>query len=158
MYVNSKKGGIFALETRRQYTIQKLKGKTMNIKTQSEQKEYYRKQIGASLGSISGAIERAVQIKRNMRAELDEVRKKDDILFDETNPGVYYDKTEFRIKNPGFYRAQEQKIKEKATNLLQGPYETAIKALDDLEEAAEARLHTQYKSALYNQMLKNPHN
>ena len=130
----------------------------MNIKTQSEQKEYYRKQIGASLGSISGAIERAVQIKRNMRAELDEVRKKDDILFDETNPGVYYDKTEFRIKNPGFYRAQEQKIKEKATNLLQGPYETAIKALDDLEEAAEARLHTQYKSALYNQMLKNPHN
>ena len=111
----------------------------MTNKTQSEQKEYYRKEIGACLGRISGAIVRAVHIKNNMHDELDAVREKDNILFEQTNPGAYYDKTEFRIKNPGFYSAQEEKIKEKATALLEGPSETAAEALDDLAEAAEAR-------------------
>lgn len=111
----------------------------MSNKTQSEQKEYYRQQIGACLGKISGAIVRAVQIKKNMRAELDELRKKDNILFEQTNPGAYYDKTEFRIKNPGFYRDQEQKIKQKAATALEGPREAVFEALEDLAEAAEER-------------------
>jgi hypothetical protein len=111
----------------------------MSNKTQSEQKEYYQKRIGVRLENISNAIARAVQIQKNMRAELDELRKKDDILFDQTNPGAYYDKTEFRIKNPGFYRDQEQKIKQKAATVLERPCEAVIEALEDLAEAAAAR-------------------
>lgn len=111
----------------------------MNKMTQSEQKESYRKQVGECLNKISGAIDSAILIKKNMRNELDELRKKDNILFEQTNPGVYYDKTEFRIKNPSFYREQEEKIKEKAASLLNDPYELAAEAIDGLEEAAKAR-------------------
>ncbi|MDY0263508.1 hypothetical protein [Syntrophotalea acetylenica] len=111
----------------------------MTNKTQSEQKEGYRNQIRVCLNAISGAMSRAIQIKKNMRAELDEVRKKDDILFEQTNPGVFYDKTEFRIKNPGFYREQEEKIKAKAADLLKDPYRLTVEAIDELEEAVIAR-------------------
>ena len=111
----------------------------MSNKTPSEQKEEYRKEIGICLKAISGAMIRAVEIKKNMRAELDEVRRKDDILFEQTNPGVYYDKTEFRIKNPGFYREQKARIKDKAASPLKAQNGLVVEDIDELKEAAKAR-------------------